>query len=147
MVGIGRKSSKEIFNTSKLIRIDIIESYGALPLLPLNIGQINQVFMNLLINASDAIPDHGEIRIKTSVEDQNVVISIQDTGRGIKPEDLDKIFDPFFTKKIGGTGLGLSISYRIIKDHGGKIEVESIPDKGTAFTIRLPIEIPVKGGV
>ena len=89
-------------------RIDILESYSDLPLLPLNIGQINQVFMNLIINAIDAIADRGEIRIKTFIEGQTIIISIQDTGKGIEPENLDKIFDPFFTIKTGGTGLGLS---------------------------------------
>ncbi len=106
--------------------------------------ELNQVFMNLLINASHAIPEHGEIRLKTYKEDDHVCVQVSDTGSGIKPELMNRIFDPFFTtKEVGkGTGLGLAISYRIVQKHGGQIKVKSEEGKGTTFTIRLPITGP-----
>ncbi|MFQ5572563.1 MAG: sensor histidine kinase, partial [Rhodothermales bacterium] len=104
-------------------------------------GQLNQVFMNLLVNAAQAIEEQGEIVIEAEVVEADVVIRISDTGKGIPPENLEKLFNPFFTTKaIGeGTGLGLSISYGIIQKHHGRIEVESEVGRGTTFTIYLPI--------
>lgn len=100
--------------------------------------------MNILSNAIQAISGKGIISIKTTMNEktQQICIAIHDTGHGIKEEIRNKIFDPFFTSKdVGkGTGLGLSISYGIIKDHKGKIEVESIPEKETEFKIYLPIK-------
>ena len=115
---------------------------GDVPTIRCNIGQLNQVFMNLLINAVQAIPERGDITIETGVQGDQVEIRISDTGTGMPPERLSKIFDPFFTTKdVGkGTGLGLAISHGIIKDHNGTIEVTSEVGKGTAFLIRLPIE-------
>ncbi|WAS98923.1 ATP-binding protein [Nannocystis punicea] len=102
--------------------------------------QLEQVLLNLLSNAVDAMPRGGRIRIRLDREDGRVVVEIADEGCGIPPEILDRIFDPFFsTKDIGkGTGLGLAISYGIIKDHGGDILVRSQPGQGTTFTIHLP---------
>ena len=104
--------------------------------------QIKQVLLNLLSNAAYACEGGGTITINTEVSKENITIRIQDTGKGINPEHMGQIFDPFFTTKpeIKGTGLGLSVSYGIIKKHGGRIEVESEVDKGTTFTITLPIE-------
>jgi signal transduction histidine kinase len=104
-------------------------------------GQLNQVFMNLLVNASQAMKDEGEITIETWAEDDQVVIRISDSGEGIPQENIPKLFNPFFTTKpVGkGTGLGLSVSYGIIKKHNGRIEVESELGKGTTFSIYLPI--------
>ena len=106
-------------------------------------GQLNQVFMNLIVNASHAIEGHGTIKIYTRQVGSNVVIKVSDTGKGIEPCHLSKLFDPFFTTKpVGvGTGLGLSISHGIISDHGGTIEVESEVGKGTCFTITIPIKL------
>jgi two-component system NtrC family sensor kinase len=98
----------------------------------------------MINNAVDAIGENsGEIRISTSIENDLLVIVISDTGRGVPPEILDKIFLPFFTTKdVGkGTGLGLSVSYGIVKNLGGKIEVNSILGQGTAFTISLPLKL------
>jgi signal transduction histidine kinase len=97
--------------------------------------------MNLLQNAIQAIPQHGDIWIETESANESVRIRIRDNGLGITDEHLDHIFDHFFTtKEIGaGTGLGLSISYEIIKNHGGKIDVTSQPGMGTEFTIELPV--------
>ncbi len=102
--------------------------------------QLNQVFMNLLVNAAHAIVDRGSITIRTGQDDSQVWVEIQDTGHGIKPENLPRIFDPFFTtKSVGqGTGLGLSIAYGIVKKHEGKIEVQSALGVGTTFKVLLP---------
>ena len=98
--------------------------------------------MNILVNACQAIKDNGQITIKTDFQNGQIIIQFMDTGVGIPPENLSKIFDPGFTTKgVGvGTGLGLSISYRIIEEHGGKIEVESEIGKGSTFTIILPVK-------
>jgi len=104
--------------------------------------QIKQIMLNMLNNAGASIPaEGGKITITTEKRDDQIAIHIADTGIGIKPEDMDRIFEPFFSTKpaVKGTGLGLSVSYGIIKRHGGKIEVESSPGKGTSFTILLPI--------
>lgn len=103
--------------------------------------QLNQVFMNILINASQAIEDHGEIIIKTWQEGDSIFISISDTGSGIAKENIDKVFDPFFTTKEAGkgTGIGMNISYNIIKKHNGDITIMSELGKGTTFTINIPV--------
>jgi len=102
--------------------------------------QLNQVFMNLLVNAAQAIEERGKITIRTAEDDAQVWIEIQDTGRGIKPEHLSRIFDPFFTTKpVGkGTGLGLSLAYGIVKKHDGHIEVNSQIGVGTTFKVVIP---------
>jgi signal transduction histidine kinase len=112
-----------------------------LPLVECRLSQLNQVFMNLLVNASQAILERGVIRIVTGVEGAEVWVDIIDDGVGIAPDAMPRIFDPFFTTKpIGsGTGLGLSLSYRIVQQHRGRIEVESKPTKGTRFRVWLPI--------
>lgn len=116
--------------------------YGTLPLVDCYAGQLNQVWMNLLTNAAQAIGrGPGEVRIATDMRDEMVSVTISDTGNGIEPEHLKKIFDPFFTTKpVGeGTGLGLSITYGIIERHGGSIRVESVPGKGTTFVTLIPL--------
>jgi signal transduction histidine kinase len=97
--------------------------------------------MNILLNAKDAMPDGGEIQVRTRALENSVVVAIKDTGAGISRENIKKIYDPFFTtKEVGrGTGLGLSISYGIIQEHSGDIHVESAPGKGTEFTLQFPI--------
>ena len=122
-------------------RIEIIKEFGMLPPIECYIAKLNQVFMNLLVNACHAIPDKGEIRIKTSTENGSAKIEISDTGGGIPEHFMDKIFDPFYTTKpVGkGTGLGLSISHGIIKQHHGEIYAKSDPGEGTTFTIKIPI--------
>jgi signal transduction histidine kinase len=102
--------------------------------------------MNLLINAVQAIEKHGQIIIRTGQEGDTVWVEVQDTGRGIKPEDLSHIFDPFFTTKpVGkGTGLGLSLSYGIVTKHHGRIEVQSQDGKGSSFRVWLPITQPTE---
>jgi two-component system NtrC family sensor kinase len=121
---------------------DVERDYDpALPLLNGYPQKLNQVFMNLLVNAAHAIEEHGTIRLKTFSESGDIVVCISDTGRGIAPENLTRIFEPFFTTKVvgKGTGLGLSISYDIIKNHGGRLTVKSEVGTGTTFTVRLPL--------
>jgi signal transduction histidine kinase len=123
-------------------RIEIIREYGDVPKISCRPSQLNQVFMNLLKNAAESISDRGTICIKTSVEDNKVIVRISDDGQGISEENLERVFDPGFTTKgVGvGTGLGLSISYNIIHDHSGEIQVESEVGKGSTFSIILPIK-------
>jgi two-component system NtrC family sensor kinase len=121
-------------------RVVIRREFGELPLVSCYAAQLNQVWMNLLANAAQAVSGNGEVRITTKLADTWAVISIQDSGCGISEEVQARIFDPFFTTKpVGeGTGLGLSISYGIIERHGGTIAVASTPGMGTTFTIRIP---------
>lgn len=113
-----------------------------IPRIMIDKGQIQQVFINILLNAIEAMPQGGTLTVSSAIQDQMLAIGFADTGAGIPEENLRKIFDPFFTtKKQGrGTGLGLSVSYGIIERHHGKLEVKSKAGKGTTFTIRLPIE-------
>jgi signal transduction histidine kinase len=103
--------------------------------------KLQQVLMNLILNARDAMPHGGRLEISTEADEDSAVIEVRDTGLGIAPEHLAKIYDPFFTtKQIGkGTGLGLAVSYGIIRDHGGHIDVESKLGEGTRFQITLPL--------
>ena len=132
-------------------RIDVVKDYGDVPWVMCYASQMNQVFMNILSNAAQAIQGTGQIHIKTwqnfsKDEKKMVSINIRDSGQGIAPKDLDKIYDPFFsTKGVGqGTGLGLSITYGIIQNHGGRIDVESELGKGTCFTVTVPVEPNLK---
>ena len=123
-------------------RITLCRDYGELPQVNCYAALLNQVWMNLLMNAAQAIGKvDGEVRISTRSEGDRVVAIFSDTGGGIAPENVKRIFDPFFTTKpVGeGTGLGLSISHSIIQRHGGKIEVSSVFGKGTTFTISIPV--------
>jgi two-component system NtrC family sensor kinase len=124
-------------------RLKLIRDYGELPKVECYAAQLNQVWMNLLTNAAQAIGSRsGEVRIITRQEADGISVKISDTAEGIAPEYLKRIFEPFFTTKpIGeGTGLGLSISYSIIEKHGGKITADSIVGKGTTFTTIIPID-------
>ncbi|MBA3354282.1 MAG: hybrid sensor histidine kinase/response regulator [Blastocatellia bacterium] len=123
--------------------IALVREYGEIPLIEGYSGQLNQVWMNLLANAAQAMDtNRGEIKIATQVQDEMVEVSISDTGPGIAAEHLEHIFDPFFTTKpVGdGTGLGLSISFSIVERHSGRIEVETEVGKGTTFKVVLPVK-------
>jgi two-component system NtrC family sensor kinase len=121
-------------------KADVVKEYGHIPQIECYPSQLNQVFMNLLINAVHAIEERGRITLRTGHHDSHVWIEVEDTGKGIPPENLGRIFEPFFTTKpVGkGTGLGLSLSYGIVQKHGGHIEVSSEVGKGTVFRIVLP---------
>ncbi|HEY2381676.1 MAG TPA: ATP-binding protein [Terriglobia bacterium] len=127
-------------------RIRIERDFAELPEIECHPNQLNQVFMNILVNAAQAIPQRGTIRIRTWTENDQVKIAIGDSGVGISDENLPKIFDPGFTTKgVGiGTGLGLSICYKIVQDHAGTIDVDS-SKSGTTFTIALPLHGSMKG--
>jgi signal transduction histidine kinase len=103
-----------------------------------NPNQLQQVLVNLMLNAVQAMQPDGRLDLAVSSQGKEARIVISDTGAGIPPEALSRIFDPFFTTKNEGTGLGLSLSYAIVKDHSGEIEVESVPGQGTTFTLTLP---------
>ena len=101
--------------------------------------QMEQAFMNIIMNSIDAMKKSGRISVTAYQEDEFIIVNISDTGKGIAKKDIDKIFNPFFTLKQDGVGLGLFVTYRIIQSHKGKIEVKSKYNKGTKFIIRLPI--------
>ena len=117
------------------------EEASSLPMVMADAGQLQQVIINLVVNAIQAMPDGGKLTIRTSLGDGGYIqVSVQDTGCGIPPENLDKLFTPFFTTKeeVKGVGLGLAVSYGIIERHGGRIEVQSEVGQGSTFTVHLP---------
>ena len=122
-------------------RLEVTKEFADLPSLFCNASQLNQVYMNLLVNAGQAIEGKGRIDVKTYGQDGFAVIEVSDTGKGIPKENLRRIFEPGFTTKgvRTGMGIGLAIAYRIIQGHGGSIDVSSEPGKGSTFTIRLPM--------
>ncbi len=121
------------------IRVEL-DLEGHLPAVRANVGKLQQVFLNLFLNARDAMESGGTLRIETRSDGEAVRIEVADTGAGIPAENLGRIFDPFFTTKAGrkGTGLGLSVTYGIVREHGGRIEVASQPGQGTCFQIDFP---------
>ncbi len=125
-------------------KAEVVKEFAGIPQIMCYPFQLNQVFMNLLVNASHAIAEKGRITIRTGCDETQVWVAVQDTGKGIAPENLPRIFDPFFTTKpVGkGTGLGLSLSYDIVKKHGGHIEVSSTVGQGTTMTVFLPRTVP-----
>jgi len=140
-INAGLESTINIIWNEIKYKAVLVKELGEIPMTMCNIGQLNQVFMNILVNAAQAIDKQGEIRVKTWVEADNIFVLIADNGSGIPPEILNRIFEPFFTtKEVGkGTGLGLSVSYDIIRKHGGTIKATSEVGKGTTFTIAIPI--------
>ncbi len=145
----GIDSTLNIVSNEVKYKADVVKHYGDIPDIECLPSQINQVVMNMLVNAAHAIgPERGTITIKTENQGENVLLEISDTGSGISKENLSRIFDPFFTTKpVGqGTGLGLSLSYGIIQKHNGQIEVESEAGLGTCFRIVLPVKhVPAEG--
>ncbi|MET3132546.1 two-component system NtrC family sensor kinase [Oxalobacteraceae bacterium GrIS 1.11] len=138
----GLDSTLNIVNNEIKYKAEVVKRYGTLPLVKCLASQLNQVFMNLLVNAAHAIEQFGTITISTGCSDDNWVwVEICDTGSGIPAAIVNRIFEPFFTTKpIGsGTGLGLSLSYGIVHKHGGRIEVRSAPT-GTCFTVHLAVD-------
>ena len=139
----GIDSTLNIVNNEIKYKADVVKHYGALPEVQCLPSELNQVFMNLLVNAAHAITaERGTITISTGVEGPNVWVEVADTGAGIAQENLKRIFDPFFTTKpVGkGTGLGLSLSYGIVQKHSGRMEVHSELGVGTRFRVTLPIQ-------
>jgi signal transduction histidine kinase len=128
------------------IGIVVERDFGELPDVRCYAGQLNQVFMNLLMNACDALDGHGKINVRTRAVPGGVQLEVRDDGPGMSAEVRSRIFEPFFTTKpVGkGTGLGLSISHGIVERHGGSMTVDSAPGAGATFTIRLPLEPPAE---
>jgi two-component system, NtrC family, sensor kinase len=143
----GLESALILVNHQLKGRIQINKNYGSIPRISCYPNQINQVFMIILVNAIQAIVGPGTISIRTYSSDGRVFIEFSDTGVGIPPENLSRIFDPGFTTKgvKVGTGLGLSIASRIVSDHSGRIEVSSTPGRGSSFLVVLPVK-PVMSG-
>lgn len=143
----------ELDNTLSIVwneikyKAEVKKDYGKLPLITCITSQINQVLLNLLINATQAIKDMGSISLRTGMKNGCVLIEVEDSGVGIKPEDQKRIFEPFYTTKpVGkGTGLGLSIAWEIIRQHNGTIEVESQLGQGATFRVLLPVKQPHLG--
>jgi signal transduction histidine kinase len=138
----GIKSTLSLLEHKFINRVSVVREFEEIPKILCYPNQLNQVFMNIITNASEAIKDKGTITIKTSRKNDSLIVQISDNGIGIEGGNLDKIFNPGYTTKgVGvGTGLGLSISYRIIKDHKGDIEVRSEVGRGTDFILTLPIK-------
>ena len=141
----GLESTLNIVNNEIKYKCEVTKAYGVIPEIECLPTQLNQVFLNILMNAAQAMPDGGRITVRTGARGSEVWVAIKDTGRGIPAEQLTRIFDPFFTTKpVGeGTGLGLSVSYGIVEKHGGRIEVASQPGVGTEFQVVLPLKRPV----
>lgn len=140
----GILSSLNIVNNELKYKAVIHKDFAGLPMVECIPSQLNQVMLNLLVNAGHAIADHGEIHIRTGVQEREVWIEVKDNGSGISDEHLSRIFDPFFTTKaIGkGTGLGLALSLNTIERHHGRFEVTTKPGYGTSFKIWLPVQQP-----
>ena len=140
----GLESTLNVVWNELKYKAEVIREYGKIPEVECIPSQLNQVFMNLLVNAGQAITEHGTITLRTRQQGDNVCVEIADTGSGIPAEIINRIFDPFFTTKpVGtGTGLGLSITHGIIRKHNGRVEVESELGKGTTFRLIIPISQP-----
>lgn len=131
-------------NQALFHNIQIARAFDAnLPLAIIDPSQIERVFMNIVVNAAEAMDGYGRLTLTTRYDlaEQHIEVIFEDTGQGIAEEDIRRIFDPFFTtKEVGqGTGLGLAISYGIVQEHGGIILVESVIGRGSTFTVRLPV--------
>lgn len=140
----GLDSTLNIIWNDLKYKAQVVKTFGEIPQIECIPSELNQVFMNILLNAGQAIAERGIVTVSTSVDGDSVVVAIGDDGIGIPEDVLPRIFDPFFTTKpVGtGTGLGLAISYGLIKKHHGTIDVTSTPGEGTLFLIRLPITQP-----
>lgn len=138
----GLESTLNVVWNELKYKCEVVREFGVLPQIYCLPSQLNQVFMNLLVNAAQAIEGHGKITIRTGLEGDNVWVEVIDTGTGIPPENIPRLFDPFFTTKpVGkGTGLGLSVSFKIVEKHRGRIEVHSEEGKGSTFRVILPVQ-------
>ena len=136
----GLESTLRVVANEIKYKADVVKEFAGLPQIECFPFQLNQVFMNLLVNASHAIEERGTITLRTGQDEHVVWVEVEDTGKGIKPENLQRIFEPFFTTKpVGkGTGLGLSLSYGIVQKHDGHIEVKSALGHGSTFRVVLP---------
>lgn len=127
-------------------KADVVTELGDVPAIPCFGGKLSQVFLNLFVNAAQAIEERGTVTVRSGHQDGQVWIEVADTGSGIPEENLTKVFDPFFTTKAvgSGTGLGLHLSFKIIEAHGGRISADSQVGQGSTFRIELPVSGPPK---
>jgi signal transduction histidine kinase len=141
----GLETTLNVVNNELKYKAKVVKEFGDVPLVECIASQINQVALNLLVNAAHAIEQFGQITIRTGHDDGWAWFEVRDTGKGIEPAVLSRIFEPFFTTKpVGkGTGLGLSLSYNIVQKHNGRIEVDSKLGEGTCFRVWLPVSQPV----
>ncbi|MGF6693184.1 ATP-binding protein [Pseudomonas sp. D(2018)] len=144
----GFDSTLNLVNNELKYKAEVVREYGELPLVECIPSQINQVVMNLLINAAHAIESFGRITLRSGHQGDWIWLEVEDNGKGIDPTILHRIYEPFFTTKpVGkGTGLGLALSYNIVQKHNGRIEVASQPGQGTRFRVWLPQHQPQPGG-
>ncbi|MDD2810050.1 GAF domain-containing protein [Rhodoferax sp.] len=140
----GLESTLNVARNELKYKATVVKALQPLPAVRCHLAQLNQVFLNLLVNAAQAIETQGQITLRSGAADGWVWLAVQDTGKGMSPEVQARIFEPFFTTKpVGkGTGLGLSLSYDIVKKHGGRIDVTSSPGQGACFTVWLPVAGP-----
>jgi signal transduction histidine kinase len=120
-------------------QVRIVFEEDKIPMLPGDREQLKQAFLNLVLNALQAMPEGGTLSLSAQADDDEIRIRFADTGQGILGDNLNRIFNPFFTTRSEGTGLGLAITHRIIQGHGGRIDVDSRPGEGTVFTLHLPL--------
>jgi signal transduction histidine kinase len=142
----GLDTTLNVVNNELKYKAEVVKEYGQLPAVECMPSQINQVMMNLLVNAAHAIEQFGRITLRSGHENDWVWLEVEDTGQGIAAHLLNRIYEPFFTTKpVGkGTGLGLSLSYNIVRKHNGRIEVFSTPGQGTRFRVWLPVLQPAQ---
>ena len=146
---VGLESTLNIVWNELRQKAELRREFGEIPAVQCNAGQINQVFMNLLTNAAQAIDRHGLITVRTRAVGDEVCVEVEDNGCGIAPDKQSRIFEPFFTTKaVGkGTGLGLSLAWSIVQKHGGRLEVDSVPGEGSCFRVCLPVDGPPAAGL
>jgi two-component system NtrC family sensor kinase len=141
LVKVMEESLALISNKLSLTNIEVVKLFNPLPEIQADPAHMKQVFLNLLINASEAMEEGGTLTIRSDYhpDTNTVTMSVRDTGIGIEEKDLARIFDPFFSTKKKGTGLGLSVVNGIVTRHNGKVEIDSTPGKGTDFRVSLPV--------
>jgi two-component system NtrC family sensor kinase len=141
LVKVMEESLALISNKLSLTNIDVVNLLNPLPEIQADPAHMKQVFLNLLINACEAMEEGGTLTIRSDYhpDTKTVTMSVRDTGTGIEEKDLARIFDPFFSTKKKGTGLGLSVVNGLVSRHNGKVEIDSAPGKGTVFRVSLPV--------
>jgi two-component system, NtrC family, sensor kinase len=143
----GLASTLNVVRNELKYKCEVVQHLQPLPLVTCLAGQLNQVFMNLILNASQAIDGHGTVTLSSGTQDDWVWVQVDDTGCGMTEDVRRRIFEPFFTTKpVGkGTGLGLSLSFAIVQRHGGQLQVRSAPGQGSAFRVWVPVQRPAPG--